>query len=107
MIFGGQNKLTARGPFLRLLDAFSHALGQNDILTVVGYSFADEHINNYIARWIAAGNDSTIRIFDPFFDQNSNEFAEQLRNLQRQDAGRVSIIRKGAGEALRTEFEWQ
>ena len=49
MIFGKGNKLTAQGPFLDLLKAFERELNASDRLTVAGYSFRDDHINEYIS----------------------------------------------------------
>lgn len=52
VIFGRRNKLTAEGPFLLLLAEFESRLAKANNLTVVGYSFADPHINHVIGRWL-------------------------------------------------------
>ncbi|MCI0544616.1 MAG: SIR2 family protein [Actinobacteria bacterium] len=48
LLLGGRNKLTARGPFLDLLSAFRSALEGSKRLTILGYSFRDEHVNHII-----------------------------------------------------------
>lgn len=59
LVFGAGNKLSARGPFLDLLQVFQQRLEEHDKLLVVGYSFRDEHINEaVISRWF---NKSTMR----------------------------------------------
>ena len=63
VIFGQRNKLSAKGPFLDLLRAFEEKLKEAGRLTVIGYSFRDEHINEQIRKWL---NNSTgiIRIIN-------------------------------------------
>lgn len=51
IIFGAGNKLTPHGPFLRLLNAWEDRLNQADHLLIVGYSFADHHLNEVLTRW--------------------------------------------------------
>lgn len=58
LVFGQGNKLTAQGPFLDMLRAFRSALESTQILTIIGYSFRDRHINEYIGRWLNAGTES-------------------------------------------------
>jgi len=79
VVFGQKNKLTADGPFLDLLQAFRHALHQADRLTVIGYSFRDEHINGYISQWMNADANRRLRIIDPGFGQNAVDYARALR----------------------------
>jgi hypothetical protein len=65
LIFGGPNKLTASGPYLDLLAAFRDELEKADRLTVVGYSFRDDHVNEFISRWINAFDEHQLRIVSP------------------------------------------
>ena len=51
IILGAGNKLRPGGPFLALLEAFSASLEAADHLVVVGYSFADVHVNARIGDW--------------------------------------------------------
>lgn len=52
VIFGGNNKLTAKGPFLELLVKFKKALANSSELIIIGYSFRDQHINHCISNWV-------------------------------------------------------
>jgi len=70
LIFGGQNKLTASGPFLDLLMEFRDRLFEARELVVIGYSFSDQHINALIEEWVASRPESKVTIvcgenFDP------------------------------------------
>jgi hypothetical protein len=53
VLFGGRVKLTARGPFLDMLMSFRSRLQASDQVVVIGYSFRDEHVNEYLTRWKA------------------------------------------------------
>jgi hypothetical protein len=79
VIFGQKNKLTAQGPFLDIFRHFKLALDQATRLTVIGYSFADVHVNEYVARWLNGAVDRSMRIVDPGFEDNPNPFAASLR----------------------------
>jgi NAD-dependent SIR2 family protein deacetylase len=50
LVFGTAHKLSAKEPFLTLAYYFSKATLQTQILAVVGYSFADEHVNQIIEQ---------------------------------------------------------
>ena len=66
LLFGGRNKLTPAGPFLDLLQELKRQVhGCNEIL-VVGYSFADEHVNEVLMRWAQASDakDRVLRVYD-------------------------------------------
>ena len=110
VIFGQRNKLTADGPFLDLLKSFQRELSQTNILTVVGYSFRDSHINLYITNWLINNPAARIRIIDPGFiinphnfsdDQNRNSYQNELLNFKRTSKDKVEVISKPAGEALK------
>jgi hypothetical protein len=80
LIFGGSNKLTALGPFLALLNKFDAFLIPTQCLYVVGYSFADSHINQILLRWLNRDKANRVRIFNgPRFDVPSS-----FENLLRQ-----------------------
>src|SRR5262249_39620021 len=79
VIFGQRNKLTAEGPFLDLLRAFQQELSRADGLTVVGYSFRDAHVNEYISQWLNKSKTRTMRVIDPYLDDHQNEYVAQLR----------------------------
>jgi NAD-dependent SIR2 family protein deacetylase len=102
VIFGQKNKLTAEGPFLDLLRAFERALVGATILTVIGYSLRDAHINEYITRWLNADPGRRLRIVDPNFDSNQGEFAVMLRQYA---ADRIEVVQQYTGVALRRLYE--
>lgn len=51
IIFGGRNKLTTRGPYLDLLWRWRTELALKSTLVVIGYSFADSHVNGLLIQW--------------------------------------------------------
>src|SRR5690606_31369090 len=65
LIFGGGNKLTAKGPFLQLLNEFEKSLATSKRLIVIGYSFRDEHVNAVISRWMLRGKKGKMFVIDP------------------------------------------
>ena len=50
IIFGTDQKLTAREPYLSLFYAFSTTLLRSDIVIVIGYSFGDQHLNEILVQ---------------------------------------------------------
>ncbi len=69
LIFGSHNKLTAEGPFLDLFKMFETKLHQATEVIVVGYSFADPHVNRLLINWINGNTERTIKIANgPNFD---------------------------------------
>ena len=81
ILFGQRNKLTAEGPFLDLLAAFRKELGKTEDLVVIGYSFRDDHINEYIAQWFNESPTRILRIVDPSFSSLKAKFAREIRSL--------------------------
>lgn len=97
VIFGQRNKLTAEGPFLDLLRVFQRELSRSDILTVVGYSFRDDHVNEYISQWLNQSRERKLRIINPYFDRSPSPYAGQLVRFGRD---RVEVFREPAGAGL-------
>jgi hypothetical protein len=97
VIFGQRNKLTAEGPFLDLLRAFQQELSRSSLLTVVGYSFRDDHVNEYISQWLNQSKERRLRVISPQFDHSSSPYAQQLIRF---GVGRLEIIRECAGPGL-------
>lgn len=100
VIFGQRNKLTAEGPFLALLRAFEESLEQSSHLTVVGYSFRDDHVNTQISRWLNQDDSHFMTVVDPKFDNSSVNFVGLLNDLRKGESPKVVVVQKGAGEAL-------
>jgi hypothetical protein len=101
VIFGQRNKLTAEGPFLDLLRAFQRELEIADRITVVGYSFADLHINVYLSHWLNSSPLHQLRIVDPAFGEAPSEYSDELIKFGKQQ---LEIIKEPAGQALERLF---
>lgn len=101
VVFGGRNKLTADGPFLDLLRAFRNKLQESELLTVVGYSFRDDHINAIISQWLNQDVGHQLRVIDPGFQSGSSVYGDLL--LERCST-RLTVIKKKAGEGLRDAY---
>ena len=97
VVFGGRNKLTAGGPYLDLFQAFKKELDQVEILTIVGYSFRDVHINTCITNWLNQGADHRIRIIRRNFDTDMGLYPDMLR---RHASERLDVVKASAGEGL-------
>lgn len=80
-----------------LLAAFRRELASTDELVVVGYSFRDEHINEYVKNWLAGSTDRTIVIVDPNATKLELAFAKVLLS---QGPSRVFAMNVNAGEGL-------
>jgi hypothetical protein len=97
VIFGHRNKLTAEGPFLDLLRAFRRELSSVETVTAVGYSFADVHINEYLSQWLNANRGNRLRIVNPGFARNQNDYAKILQMCVKD---RLDIVIEPAGKGL-------
>ena len=105
VIFGQRNKLTAEGPFLDLLRAFRDELFRSDLLTVVGYSFRDNHINVYISQWLNSDTNRVIRIINgENFESSSFSYVKELLDLKREFPHRVLILPKIAKKGLESIY---
>jgi hypothetical protein len=67
LVFGLRGKLRAEGPFLSALAEFESWLSSAQRLTVVGYSFRDDHVNQIIRRWTHDHRSREIILVDPGF----------------------------------------
>jgi len=67
VVFGERGKVTAEGPFLELLMRFAADLDEANRLVVVGYSMRDDHINEYIRRWLNKDDSRRLVVIDPDF----------------------------------------
>ena len=97
VIFGHRNKLTAEGPFLDLLHVFVEALDSCDMLTVIGYSFGDPHINALLTRWMNGNTARKMRVVNPSFNAIHNTFTEELVGI---GPARVTVLQQETGAAL-------
>ena len=99
-IIFGRTKLTTEGPFLDLLKTFQDSLYGAKILTVIGYSFRDDHINNYILHWLNKSDDHLMRIIDPAFEASDVDFFGYLKYIRQQSPERIEVICETTGKAL-------
>ena len=99
LIFGQRNKLTAEGPFLDLLRGFQESLEQTKLLTVIGYSFRDDHINEFIGLWLNGNPNRKLRIFNgESFMKEPTPFIRQLSHVAE---NRIVLSGKRASDAIR------
>lgn len=105
VIFGQRNKLTAEGPFLDLLRAFQRELGNAQLLTVIGYSFRDDHINTYLSQWLNRTEANRMRVINPGFEKSQADYAVSLKSCQAQRPGQIEVIAQIAREGLSTLYE--
>lgn len=98
VVFGGKNKLTAKGPFLSLLQSFEEQLLKSETLSVIGYSFRDEHVNEFITSWFNGDIARKIRIINPNPNSLNDGFAQPLLNGYVKD--RVQIIKEIASNGI-------
>lgn len=101
VIFGHRNKLTAEGPFLEILRAFQRELDKAERLTVVGYSFADTHINVYLSQWLNSNAKHRLRIIDPSFGNRHNDYTRELMLYAKEQ---IEVVKEPAGKALEALF---
>lgn len=103
VIFGGENKLTAQGPFLNLLRAYEEALQEADRVTVIGYSFRDPHVITFIGRWLIHSDDPELRVVDPGFEESTVPFVRRLKQFGGQN-GQMEVLGRGGGAAIEELF---
>jgi hypothetical protein len=62
IIFGAGNKLRPDGPYLDLYFEFKQALSGAKRLIVIGYGWADAHVNEVLAGWLQSNGDKLFRV---------------------------------------------
>ena len=102
MIFGGANKLSAKGPYLDLFHVFRSRVAEADQMIIVGYGFGDDHINQVIQQWIAASKPHLIIINGPNFSSRAvlKRLANSEGRLTEEIEARLRIIKAGALEGI-------
>ena len=73
IVVGDREKLATDGPTLDLLHVASEAFAGATSLVVVGYSFADAHINSMVRNWMAADASRTMTVVDPDWPELGSE----------------------------------
>lgn len=102
IIFGRRGKLRVQGPYLELLRAFEDQLAVAKDLMVVGYSFRDEHINEYVRRWLNQDPGRRLTIIDPFFPERPRHetFQNELASSGTARSEQIELHRVGASTAF-------
>lgn len=102
LIFGQESKLTAERPFFDLFLEFRDRLRNARMLTVIGYSWRDDHINAVIRSWLARDYAEKLRIIDPKWTSTNAPFARELkREIKTRISGNlVEVIEKTAADAI-------
>lgn len=96
VIFGQRNKLTAHGPFLELLYCLREEAKKCERLIVIGYSFADPHINEYLARWTLENGDRKVIVVNGrSYRPSDSPFAGSL-----EAKGRMNQLKLNASEGI-------
>lgn len=72
LIFGGVNKLTSWGPYPALMNAFREDLSNALTVTVVGYAFGDDHVNQALIRWMSLSENHRLIVND--YEKPMQEF---------------------------------
>lgn len=105
IVVGDREKLATDGPTLELLHAAEEAIERADHLVVVGYRFADAHVNHLIRNWLLRSEDRTVGVIEPnwsypqsgsFFDQLIDEFGGSWRHDLNDRTQRVFGYQGGA-----------
>ncbi len=101
VVFGQGSKLTAQGPYLDLLHSFREALADATNLIVVGYSFRDDHINEYISQWLNQSADNKLTVINPGFRSLRVRYTDYLSALE---GTQVTIRELSASAGLAREI---
>jgi len=109
IVVGDREKLATPGPTLYLLRAAENALARAGNLVVVGYGFADAHVNSLINDWLGGDTTRTVTVVDPGFkaDGSINDVRSGLLSMYGATrfegaitGSRVAVIREGARTGL-------
>ena len=80
IVFGKHNKLRSDGPYLDLLFEYENSLMRADRLTVIGYSFRDDHINRAMEKWQRSRKNTILRVVNgPGFRLDDYDFLADLQ----------------------------
>jgi hypothetical protein len=94
IIFGTDQKLTAREPFLSLLYHFSTEIRDSDVIVIIGYGFGDTHLNDILVQRLK----EKIRLKVVLVHPRPENVLSNIPDLQ--DSLRVRTVKQGAKVAL-------
>ncbi|SDD03549.1 SIR2-like domain-containing protein [Microbacterium enclense] len=107
IVIGDRDKLGSDGPTLALLGGFAGRLEKCDRLVVVGYAFADSHVNRVIREWLNRDLARCMTVLDPSWprvDMRDEGWRYELNMaLLRYDEAmepRLNVVRATAKEGL-------
>lgn len=109
IVVGDREKLATDGPTLELLHAAEEAIERADHLVIVGYRFADAHVNHVIRNWMLRSEDRTVGVIEPtwsypesgsFFSQLIDEYGGSWRHELTDRTQRVYGYQGGARAQL-------
>lgn len=109
IVVGDREKLATDGPTLDLLHAASEAFAGATSLVVVGYSFADAHINSMVRNWMAADAIRTMTVVDPDWPefgstgprgQFATEYGGSDDHNQTGSIPRIAVVSESAATGL-------
>lgn len=108
LVFGLGTKLRSDGPFLAMLVELDRLLSQTEWLTIVGYSFRDDHINAALTRWMNSGIAHRLSVVDPGIDDwTQNEFSapSYFRRLRSAASGQGNEFgRQATWPSIQTDY---
>lgn len=96
LVFGTENKLQAKQPFLWMVYRFSEAAHAAKYIVCIGYGFGDAYINQILGQAMAEDPAKRLIAVGPELDEALLEQAEGLQY----SPNRTSIIREKAKPAL-------
>lgn len=113
MIFGsGNTKLRSEGPFLQLRHEFERSLLSTNKLVVIGYAFADTHLNAIIRRWTSTRRKAKMIVVDPsdnlhWMGEIGDPYTSSESKLERKTVDIVHIQKPAAKAiaAIRAELD--
>ena len=94
MIFGTDDKLSGKEPFLSMLYHFSQEISKSDIVIVIGYGFGDKYLNDILFQRMK----QNLRMRLVIVNNNMSELVSRIPELQREH--RFAPIESKAKDAL-------
>lgn len=108
LVFGLGSKLRSDGPFLAMLVELDRLLARTEWLSIVGYSFRDDHINAALTRWMNGDVARRLSVVDPSVDEwirNDVSAPRYFARLRRAASGEGHEFgRPAKWSALQTDY---
>ena len=108
LIFGAQSeKLVPNGPYLQLRSEFQSLLRECSALGIIGYSFADAHLNALIRAWVSTRKSSKLVVLNPAQpDLSLEKIGRWYRLEEGENLPNLSVdvvhVKAGAKQGLKT-----